>query len=126
MISKRYNRNEAFRYEFGKPLECSLVYAHKQNEQNEITAEVFDGKLLNMSPKGLQVYIDSNVLEKEKITKMEVRLTLSKDPMVLKGEVVWKRNYLSGYLYGIHLLEEDMEQTIIEELKTYTKTLKSV
>ncbi|WP_227940371.1 PilZ domain-containing protein [Alkalihalobacillus deserti] len=126
MTSKRYNRNEAFRYEFSKPLVCSLVFTLKSEGQVEKKNRSYTGELINMSPKGVQVYLDTNVLEKEKVRKIELNLTLSEAPLVLKGEVVWKRIYLSGYLYGIQLLEEDMEQIIIEELKIYTKNLKSL
>lgn len=124
-MSKRYNRNEAFRYEFGKPLECDLLFTRNSDDQRAKKGN-YSGELINMSPKGLQVYLDSNVLEKEKITTVEIILTLSDAPLNLKGEIVWKRNYLSGFSYGIHLSEEGVEQTIIEELKRYTKNLKSM
>ncbi|MFC0561714.1 PilZ domain-containing protein [Halalkalibacter alkalisediminis] len=124
-MSKRYNRNEAFRYEFGKPLECSLSFFAK-SEDGEKKGGPYVGDLINMSPKGLQVSIGTNDLEKEKITNIEITFTIAETPLTLKGEIVWRRNYLSGYLYGIHLLDEGMEKTIIEELKRYTKNLKSV
>jgi hypothetical protein len=44
---------------------------------------------MNMSPKGLQVYLNTNALEIEKVKKLEFHIKLaSEEILVLIGEIV--------------------------------------
>ncbi|MFV8828875.1 PilZ domain-containing protein [Alkalihalobacterium sp. APHAB7] len=121
MVDKRYKRNEAFRYDFGKPLGCE--YRHITTVYDIETKSVpFQGEINNISPNGLQLNCskeDVNNLKNGE--QVEVTFTLSTEIFVMVGEVVWEKKDVYGSLYGIKFLTLGMEQTIVDELKKYAK-----
>ncbi|MDE5413498.1 PilZ domain-containing protein [Alkalihalobacterium chitinilyticum] len=121
MVDKRYKRNEAFRYDFGKPLGCE--YRHITNVHDiETKSAPFQGEINNISPNGLQLNCSKedagNLKNGEQV---EVTFTLSTELFVMVGEVVWEKKDVYGSLYGIKFLTLGMEKVIVDELKKYAK-----
>lgn len=115
----RYNRKEAFRYEFGKPVDCTVKVLVDQNLHSDQFAE---GLLHDISPRGLKFSCPLNLpLNKEKIL-VEVRFILNIEPIILKGELRWKKDFGQNFYYGFELVgtEKDQDQ-LINELKVYSK-----
>ncbi|WP_235820475.1 PilZ domain-containing protein [Halalkalibacter krulwichiae] len=83
---------------------------------------VYDAEVINMSPKGVQLYINKNVLESDRVKAIKIKVQLNSNLLLLAGEIVWRKNYLKGLLYGVSLEKGDTEQIIIEELKKYSKS----
>ncbi|GAE37475.1 PilZ domain-containing protein [Halalkalibacter akibai] len=121
---KRYNRNESFRYEFGQPIKCDIYYEQITDGDRKIKSNAQTGAVINMSPKGLQIHLSTDFLEQNRVKEIECQVKLSsEDILTLNGQIVWRKAYLNGYLYGVFLGDENMEQVIIQELKKYSKSL---
>lgn len=121
---KRYNRNESFRYEFGQPINCDIYYEQSADGNRRIKSDPQKGQVINMSPKGLQVHLNTDLLEQNHVKELECQVKLSSEEVLsLTGQIVWRKAYLNGYLYGVFLGDENMEQIIIQELKKYSKSL---
>ncbi|WP_209124900.1 PilZ domain-containing protein [Alkalihalobacillus sp. BA299] len=120
MGGKRFKRNEAFRYDFGKPLDCEYRVIKKE-KGIETKSVVIAGKIINISPNGLQLSDGAYTYEIKIGEALEFTFTLTSDLLILVGEVVWKKTEFQGNLYGIRFLSLGMEQVIIDELKKYAK-----
>ncbi|OLO26145.1 hypothetical protein BTR23_24120 [Alkalihalophilus pseudofirmus] len=119
-MGKRFKRNEAFRYDFGIPLDCEFKLTKSAN-QSMTKHDQTAGKVINISPKGLQLGDGANSTDIKIGDQLEITFTLTSDTFILVGEVVWKKNEFHGNLYGIQFLTTGMEQAIIDELKKYAK-----
>lgn len=107
----RYNRNEAFRYEFVPAIYC---FFKSRNGINEM----LDGEIMDISPCGLKLKTPTDIPLAEMLYIEFGIIT----PISVRGDIRWKRNYGSYFIYGIHLKNDsDLQKQITYELKQYVK-----
>ncbi|MDG5471704.1 PilZ domain-containing protein [Jeotgalibacillus sp. ET6] len=121
----RYNRNEAFRFAFKEPLNARFsIY-----EVNGKAVETTEGEiqLLDLSPSGSKVYSELNIPFKENNpVKIVMHFQLNEESYQFKGKIVWKKVWSDGFMYGVSfLINEDMQQEIVKQLKVYVKNVKN-
>ncbi|MGD7043437.1 PilZ domain-containing protein [Jeotgalibacillus proteolyticus] len=121
----RYNRNEAFRFAFKEPLHARFsIY-----EVNGKAVETTEGgiQLLDISPSGTKAYSELNIPFKEtNPVKIVMHFQLNEESYHFKGKIVWKKVWSDGFMYGVSfLINEDMQQEIVKQLKLYVKNVKN-
>ncbi|WP_216828503.1 PilZ domain-containing protein [Alkalihalobacterium elongatum] len=121
MGDRRYKRNEAFRYDFGKPLNCEYRQIKVVHDNIEIKSAPNAGEILNISPNGLQLSSEKGNRNLKNGEKVEFTFTLATEPFVMIGEVVWEKNEFHSTLYGVKFLTLGMEKAIVDDLKKFAK-----
>lgn len=117
----RYKRNETFRYEFGKPLPCSLKILKVDGQQVE--SKVGKADIYDLSPEGLKISTEFNFFNNNEVV-LEFSFSIITEQKVT-GEIIWQRKDYNGhYLYGVHLFNDaESKNKLINELKEYSKKL---
>lgn len=115
----RYNRKEAFRYQFGQPLNCLIKVVIDEKAIGDKKAE---GLIYDLSPRGLKCSCPLDLPENKDSLMLEVGFVLNDEPILIRGEIRWKKPYGTNFLYGL-LIEKDhdLQDLIIRELKLYSK-----
>lgn len=122
MLDKRYKRNEAFRYEFGIPLKCTFHVYVSENGRIERQEAKYNGDLIDISPNGLKVYTEIDLLKVE-MQHIEFHIELGGNSLQVMGKLAWKKVYSRGYTYGFTIINDDIGHLIIDALKQYTKSI---
>lgn len=80
--------------------------------------EMFDGEILDLSPSGLKLKTSKDL----PITEMLYLEFGIINQISVHGDIRWKKDYTSYFVYGIHLQnDEDLQKQIISELKEFVK-----
>ncbi|MBU8907991.1 PilZ domain-containing protein [Desertibacillus haloalkaliphilus] len=109
----KYNRQEAYRYEFKSPLSCEY-YMLGSNEQKP-----YKGDIINLSQEGLKMSAGTELTDEQKIS---LSFTVFSKPITVEASIVWKKKYGDRWVYGIALDADDTLQTeITEEIKQFVK-----
>ena len=115
-----YKRKEPFRFDFPEPIDCFFtILTPKSETKKSNKGEI---KLHNLSPKGCS-FSSQLQLPTDREWYLTIEATLNKEPMLLSGHIVWKKNYGSStYIYGFKFDEDHEEYTsiITSEIKEYT------
>ncbi|MGO4888395.1 PilZ domain-containing protein [Anaerobacillus sp. MEB173] len=114
----RYKRAETFRYEFGRPLECEFKII-KINGGDK-ASNPGKAKLHDISPSGLKISTNLNLLCHKNEVELEVQFTLF-SCFVVRGKIVWQKLDRYGeYFYGVNLFIDDKgKDELINDLKNY-------
>lgn len=110
-----YKRHEYFRYEFKEPLEANFKMLLAEG-----TFESKPGmcRLLDISPGGGKMYTNYEFPDVRGAVQIRLTCTLFKEPLMIDGQIVWKKKDKAGYQYGVDFNENPlMEQLIVDELK---------
>jgi len=117
----RYNRNESFRFSFRHPLKARFSI----DELNGKKVESGEGEIqiMDLSPSGTKIRTDLNLpMSEDPPVKIVVHFELNEEEYNFKGKIVWKKMHLNSFLYGVHfLINDDMHEEIIKQLKKYVK-----
>ncbi|WP_138417575.1 PilZ domain-containing protein [Aquibacillus sediminis] len=135
----RYKRDEAFRYEFGTPIPCEIKII-KINEQRVDSSEG-DANIHDLSPSGLRIASDLDLLSDRNDVEIRIRFTLSDGPTelgnsedsdsqdenIVTGKIIWQKPHFSGeQFYGVELYNDDQtKDQIIDQLKHFIQQEKS-
>lgn len=113
-----YKRHEAFRYEFGVPLEAELSLVKMENKEIHTNP----GMILihDISPEGMKIISQLDIPLEPKFT-LKITLTLI-EKISLLAEIAWKKECGNGYMYGLKLqVDANEKTTIVKNLKDYVK-----
>ena len=113
-----FKRKEGFRYAFGEPLEAKIVILiNGKPLHGDGTSAT--GQVLDISPRGMKLRSEVNLSEhKNDMLQLEISFVLDTTQIKAIGEVVWSKNFGSGYHYGIVFYDQSaIENLIIGELK---------
>ncbi|MFC0473554.1 PilZ domain-containing protein [Halalkalibacter kiskunsagensis] len=119
-----YRRKEAFRYRFKTPIIAQFTLVKIADK--EVTSSAGEINILDISPGGLrgQSTLELPDPKKTKIT-LEINFSLRSQKLIVRGEVVWKKELAQRYEYGIDFtITEKACQQLIAELKEYVKEKK--
>ena len=116
-----YKRKSPFRYTFSEPITVYFKLVNingKRIESSEGTASMID-----LSPKGMKLKTSLDLQNiNHKTILLSIRFTIDTIEQIVLGRIVWKKQGVGFYHYGIELLVDDaVSQTIIEELKLYVR-----
>ncbi|WP_047983726.1 PilZ domain-containing protein [Ornithinibacillus californiensis] len=119
----RYRRDEAFRFEFGEPLPIIFTI----DEINGKVIHTSDGKatMRDLSLKGMKIATSLSLpFESGKDVKVTVQLLLNHHHYTIQGEIVWKKQRLQEYYYGIHYnTSENTKDAILDDIKMIGKRM---
>ncbi|KIL43750.1 PilZ domain-containing protein [Jeotgalibacillus campisalis] len=121
----RYNRNEAFRFAFKEPLHARFsIYEVNGKEVETTEGEI---QLMDLSPSGAKTYTELNIpYTANNSVKITIHFQLNESTYNFKGKIVWKKVWSDGFMYGVSfLVNEDMQQEIVKQLKIHVKSLKN-
>jgi hypothetical protein len=114
-----FKREEAYRYTFPQPIQCSLSIVGV--EHIRINTGKGEGELVDISPRGCKLSSSFDIPVEQKVT-VQLEFTLYKAIIVASGILVWQNFNGEGFLYGIEFVkEENLEELITEELKLLVK-----
>ncbi len=121
----RYKREETFRYEFKKPIECAFNIFKANGTKmymNPGKARIYD-----ISHGGLKISTGLNLRSNENKIEVEISFSLISSHKVA-GEIVWQNSDKDGeYFYGIDLdLKTVNSLELIEELKHYSQKERNI
>ena len=114
-----FKRKEGFRHAFVEPVQAGVVILIEGKpldvEQKRIPCEILD-----ISPRGLKMAISEDFNEyKNKVLQLEISFILDATEIKGIGEIVWSKNFGSGYHYGITFFNQaSVEELIVNELKS--------
>lgn len=120
-----FRRDEAFRYEFGTPLDCKFSIiaindnAHKSKQGT--------GKIHDISPRGLKMETPFNLNAKTNHVKIEISFELMKRDFCIEGFILWqaKDKFEEHYLYGVELdIFEHDQKLLIKQIKLHASSEK--
>lgn len=74
---------------------------------------------MDLSFNGLKLYSKLELHNDKRNIVIQVNVQLNNYPIDLTGEVIWKKQKIHGFLYGIRFLDENEEFRIKRELKKY-------
>lgn len=115
----KYNRDEAFRFIFDRPLSGFFSIIRVNNLENKSRNGAMS--VLDISAGGLKFQSNLDLPEQ---ADLELLLTfiINADEIDLRGRILWKKKSGSAYMYGFIMNEnESLKETIITELKIYRK-----
>ena len=116
-----YKRKSPFRYTFSEPITVYFKIVNingKRIESSEGSATMID-----VSPKGIKLKSPLDLQDiNHKTILLSIRFMIATDELIVLGRIVWKRQWVGFYHYGIELLVDDsVSQKIIEQLKMYVR-----
>ena len=116
----RYNREETFRYEFGRPLDCEFKIINFNGK--EMNTHSGKSKIHDLSPGGLKVSTKLDIPVEGNRIVIQVRFSIISN-ITLEGKIVWKKhNYNDDYFYGIDLfVDTEVKDKLVDELKNFVK-----
>lgn len=119
MHMMEYKRKESFRHKLINPLDLTCMVKHPDAD----TATIAEGKIIDISPKGLRVGFEKTLPEHVDECTLVLKFVIYERTFELAGETVWHRPYVEGlYTYGVHLnIDEGTQELIIDELKLLRK-----
>lgn len=114
----RYKRQETFRYVFGTPIECEFTIINVNGKQ--VDSKPGKAKIYDLSPGGLKVSTQFNLLSQKNKLEVEIRFSLMEENVV-RGEIIWQDfSSENHYYYGVYLfIDEEKKSKLIKELKNY-------
>ncbi|MBY0121777.1 PilZ domain-containing protein [Bacillus sp. S/N-304-OC-R1] len=116
----RYRRQESFRYQFEEPVACTfriLKVESKERLSNTGNAYVYD-----ISEGGVKLTTPLNLSIDNKKIEIEISFRLNEAELLLTGILVWKKNHINDYSYGVHFtIDEKLKRKLIEELKIFSR-----
>ncbi len=118
----RYKREEAFRFQFQKPLQGSIKVIKENGANVDSISSPID--IIDVSPNGLKFISPLNLAVPENKYLLEITFNLENRYLHILGEPVWKKTNGSDFTYGFNGLANDStKQEIIETLKDYSKRI---
>ena len=117
----KFKRNEAFRYDFGVPLPATFHISKINNKQ--IDSSNGEAKIHDISPGGLKMEASLNLPAKQQV-ELTINVHVEDVELTLVGVIMWQKHQFNKYFYGIELITEDYEDSIIDALKKYQKAHK--
>jgi len=117
----RYNRHEAFRYEFEKPL--TALFQIVEIDDESVSSSKGEAEIINISPKGIKLNSKLNIPKTDdKSIYLAISFELNDKPLNVEGVIVWKKTKGKSVDYGIDLhMDESAEKELIDQLKMYSK-----
>ena len=114
-----YKRKESFRHKLINPIDLACTVKHPDRE----TAVRAEGKIIDISPRGLRVGFDKKLPTDVSESTLLLSFVIHERTFELTGETVWDRPNGQGlYTYGIRLhIDDRMQESIIGDLKLRRK-----
>ncbi|WP_442599298.1 PilZ domain-containing protein [Neobacillus sp. D3-1R] len=118
-----YKREEPFRFHFQAPISASLKIFKINDHRKESSQGL--AQVLDVSPNGLRIKTLYDLPVNEKKFLIEISFRINDKPIRILGNLVWKKQEGSSFIYGL-IGREDSEtkNEVIEELKEFTKRIK--
>jgi len=118
----RYKREEAFRFQFQKPI-SGFFKIVKENGKNVDSHTTFID-IMNISPNGLMFKSSIDLSIHDKLFLLEISFDIENRTLYILGEPVWKKQEGTNYYYGfIGMDNDETKQEIIEALKNHSKKI---
>jgi len=119
MLSKKYKRNEAFRFVFNQPLDAQFSVLVNGRR---IDSEMHPCKIIDIGPQGMKVFTDFDISKIYKhppdLLQLEMHFVLDIIKIQAIGYICWSRSYRTGVYYGLHFRNQPaVEDLIISEMK---------
>ena len=113
-----FKRSEGFRYEFPDPLLASFKVL-VNGRIGQIEEPYYNCKILDISPKGMKMFSDSNFSEyANQDIQLEIHFILDEIAIQAVGNIVWEKPYAKGKQYGLIFNNQPkLEGIIVSELK---------
>ncbi|WLR49923.1 PilZ domain-containing protein [Bacillus tianshenii] len=113
-----YRRDEAFRYEFGTPLDCKFSII--QINDKPYNSKQGAGKIHDISPRGLKIKAPLDLNAKQNEVKIEIHFELMKRDFSIEGTVLWQEKFIDTFIYGIELdIFDDTQELLIRQIKLH-------
>lgn len=118
----RFKREEAFRFQFQKPLHGSIKVIKENGANVDSISNSID--ILDVSPNGIKFVSPINLAIREKQYLLEITFELENRYLHILGEAVWKKENGSNFTYGfIGMDNKSTKQEVIDTLKHYSKRI---
>ncbi|WP_106496745.1 PilZ domain-containing protein [Lentibacillus sp. Marseille-P4043] len=116
----RYKRDEAFRYEFGTPLEA--FFTIEEVNGNSVESSEGEASIIDLSLNGMKLATTLEMSNRNDI-KVLIRFMLNDNEYLVQGEIIWSKAHLDEYNYGIQFaLDEQVQDNLIDDLKELGKS----
>ncbi|SOB91421.1 PilZ domain-containing protein [Ureibacillus xyleni] len=116
-----FKRKEGFRFVFNEPIEAKYeIYINSKR----INLEKYNGKILDISPRGMKLFCGPEIGEYLRDTTLQVEVQFVLDVTTIRalGDVMWSKPLGSGFQCGVVLAaQEDIDELIIGEMKQRRK-----
>ncbi|RDI40026.1 PilZ domain-containing protein [Falsibacillus pallidus] len=121
----RYQREEAFRYVFPKPLDAHFTIIEINGRP--VSSSEGGAKLIDLSPSGMKLSTALHIpVSQSQKVKLSIRFSINDHEYTIISEMVWEEPHAGAYYYGVHFLaDEPLQQEIISELKQYARTVRN-
>lgn len=116
----RYRRQESFRYQFEEPIACTFRILKVENKER--VSNIGEAYIYDISEGGVKLTTSLNVTLDNKKIEIEISFRLNEEELFLTGLLVWKKNHINDFSYGVHFtIDEKVKRQLIEELKIFSK-----
>lgn len=116
----RYKREEAFRFQFRKPLQATVKILEIDGKKVNNSAETVE--IMDVSPHGLRFKTVLNLSVPARHYLLEILFTIEDRTIQIIGHPVWKKTEGSAFSYGLNGIEDDnTKKEMIQALKDYAK-----
>lgn len=115
----RYKRQESLRYTFPKPIKGTFIILLDYQDQDKLhKTDAGELEVIDLSPGGIKFSTHLDLPLKQTDFLVDVSFPLAKEEVNMKGHIVWKKEQVHSFHYGLEGIEnEEKEQEIIELLK---------
>jgi hypothetical protein len=116
-----FKRNESFRFSLDDPIPAFVKITYRKEdsirESNGGETVIYD-----ISQRGLKIRSSEDFPFPSNDSSLDIRFTLENLTITLVGNIVWKKQIGSRFLYGFFSEEDPQtERVIISTLKSYAK-----
>ncbi|WP_162879156.1 PilZ domain-containing protein [Paraliobacillus quinghaiensis] len=107
----RYNRQEPLRYTFAKPIEgdFTIIINDHNDPEDQTQHKTGSGRLevIDLSPGGMRFATELDLPLNEKDFLIEVSFRFVEEDVKMVGNLVWKKEKVKRFEYGLDALEDD-------------------
>lgn len=115
----RYNRHDYFRYQFTRPLPAVFRIQMTASAKMSNSSEC---EIIDLSTGGAKLFTFLELPVQSELATMQLEFKLIEEPLILTGEIAWKRTADRGYEYGMQFEKDAAAEAImIAELKQYAR-----
>ncbi|UII57197.1 PilZ domain-containing protein [Cytobacillus spongiae] len=115
-----YRRDEAFRFEFNRPIHGTFKLLKINDKSGQ--SKLGSADIIDLSPNGLRFESGLDLPLEQNSLLIEVNFILNERLIRILGTPKWKKTHGTRYIYGFTgINDQETKKEIIEELKIYSK-----
>ncbi|UHA60851.1 PilZ domain-containing protein [Metabacillus litoralis] len=116
----RYNRNDPFRYEFLKPLDCQFKIIEINNEK--VMSRTANAKIIDLSQSGMKMETELEIPDNNVQVLLQVSFVIVKEKYDMQCMIIWSKSAGTTNQYGLKFNHNDkFLENLTNDLKFHAK-----